>query len=146
MRALASSRKIWRCGWDRIRLGRRGRGLVLRRHAVAGAGILHGSGLRGLLAPALQVGLGKARGVELETRPDLGAARGQIGVDDLPGIGGFELGQERTLRVGCDRRDRARSRAPPGAEAEPVEGKRRFPGVEGHDVAPVDAPQWLRQS
>ena len=100
--------------------------LVLHRHGVAGTRILRS---RGLPAPALQHHLGLPGVVEVEPRAVFRRARGQIRIYDLAGIGRFELGQERALRIGRDRGDRARSRPRVGTEAELGGGPAPLPGV-----------------
>ena len=127
---LASHRH--RLGPDRSRrrIGLLLRGLLL--HGGVGAGIVRAglqAGLRGLLALLLQLLLGLVLGIEFEQRAALGAAARQIGGVDLPGIGGVEVGQQRTERIGGERRDRARL----GAEAEFVQGERRPSWIKGHD-------------
>jgi hypothetical protein len=78
----------------------------------------------------LQLLLGEPLGIALEIGTGFGAAGLQAGIDDLPGIGDVELGEERAQRIGRERRDRARL----GAEAESMQGERRPSWIKGHDV------------
>jgi hypothetical protein len=61
--------------------------------------------------------------------PASAAARRQIGIGDLPRMRRIQVGQHRTKRIGCDRRDRAGL----GAKAETMKGERRPLWIKGHD-------------
>ena len=68
-----------------------------------------------------------------------GGARGlgtgeELRIVDASDIGTLELGEQRAARIGCNRRDRART----GAQAEPMQGQRGIScGVIDHGAPPV---------
>jgi hypothetical protein len=105
---------------------RRGDGFV--RHHGGGIGIVD-AGLGGPLAFLLQFLLCQPLGVAFVDRAIFSAARRQIGIGDLSRTGRLQVGQHRSKRIGCDRRDRAGL----GTKAETVKGERRPFWIKGHD-------------
>ncbi len=89
----------------------------------------HGLLLCRLLTSRLEPLSGYARGVELEGNTIGDPAAQQAGIRDLAGVRLIELRDQRAFWIGCDCRDRARSRS----EAEPMQGECRTLRVKGHE-------------
>ena len=100
---------------------------ILRRRICCGEfrGLLFRRGL----PPRLKLLLGGALGNEVGRHAARRAAAHQAGIRNAAGIGPVEVADQRAARIGRD----CRNGAGAWSEAEPMQGERRSPGVEGHD-------------
>src|SRR5262249_19190329 len=120
------------------RSGRSGRlGALPRR-----AGVLAG-GLPLLLGALRDDGLRAPRRARLEGGAGGLRAGHQLRIVDAAGARTLELGDERAARIGCDRRDRART----GTQAEPMQGQRGLClGFLNHGAPPLESPGVRRRT